>query len=429
MLQAVRFKPGDRINLSSGTYQILDEIGSGGFGTVFRADKDGNPYAIKLNRFWELMPDDRADLLKRIKLEFEISYGIRSEHIVHSFSYDEISENPVLVMDFCPDGNLRKRIGKKFSDEELRNIVLQILSGLNILHSYEIIHRDIKPENILFRDNIALLTDFGISANLKNRVTQRNIRGHALKVFATLSYSPPEQSQKNIAFRNTGPTNDIFSFGVILYEMITKGSLPFGDITEFGEDTEVIEKRKIQGSWNVNILEKNTNNSKWIDIINKCLQPDPGMRYSSASEVIQEMSNGNVGNSTGQSRIKLIVLDGPDAGKEFNLANLSQFKNKRILTIGRYDPLNPLINDIPVNEGSTTYLSLHHATFECIMKDNSPVWYIRDGQWYVKDDKKGWFLSRNGIKVNDVQIDQSGVELKVNDIIRIGKINVKLVSE
>ncbi|HBE43473.1 MAG TPA: hypothetical protein DDW27_20195 [Bacteroidales bacterium] len=429
MLQAVRIKPGDKIKISSGTYQILDEIGSGGFGTVFRAEKDGNLYAIKLNRFWELMPDDRTDLLKRIRLEFEISHGIRSEHIVHSHSYDEICENPVLVMDFCPDGNLRKKIGRIFNNEELRNIAVQILSGLNILHSYEIIHRDIKPENILFRGNIALLTDFGISANLKNRVTQRNIRGHALKVFATLSYSPPEQSQKNIAFRYTGPTNDIFSFGVILYEMITKGCLPFGDITEFGEDTEVIEKRKIQGNWNVNLLEQNTNNRTWIDIIKKCLQPDPGMRFSSVDEVLQEISIEKTGISVRDLRFKLIVLDGPGKGKEFNITNLSHFKNKRILTIGRFDLLNPLINDISLNEGSTTYMSLHHATLECIIKDNIPTWYIRDGQWYVKDDKKGWYLSKNGIKVNDLRIDQSGIELNANDIIRIGKINIKLVPE
>jgi serine/threonine protein kinase len=93
MLQAVRINPGDRITLSSGIYQIEDEIGSGGFGTVFKAKKDGNFYAIKLNRFWELLPDDREDLKKRIKLEYEISNGIYSEHIVHAFSYDEMNGN------------------------------------------------------------------------------------------------------------------------------------------------------------------------------------------------------------------------------------------------------------------------------------------------------------------------------------------------
>ena len=196
MLQTVKIKQGDRLKLSSGIYQIEDEIGSGGFGTVYKGGKDNRLYAIKLNRIWELLPDDREEIKKRIKLEFEISNGIHSEHIVHAFSYDEINENPIIVMDYCPDGNLRKRIGTHFSNEELNRIIIQILSGLNVLHSYEIIHRDIKPENVLFKGNTALLTDFGISANLKKRLTQRNIRGHALKVFATLSYSSPEPKVK-----------------------------------------------------------------------------------------------------------------------------------------------------------------------------------------------------------------------------------------
>jgi serine/threonine protein kinase len=428
MLQAVRINPGDRITLSSGIYQIEDEIGSGGFGTVFKAKKDGNFYAIKLNRFWELLPDDREDLKKRIKLEYEISNGIYSEHIVHAFSYDEMNGNPVLVMDYCPDGNLRRRIGKPFNSEDLNRIIIQILSGLNVLHSYDIIHRDIKPENILFKSNTALLTDFGISANLKNRVTQRNIRGHALKVFATISYSPPEQSQKNVAFKLTGPTNDIFSFGVILYEMITQGNLRFGDITEFKEDSEAIEKRKINGEWNIEILKNYTNNRTWIEIIEKCLRPDPVMRFRSVNEIIQKVGALKTNNKR-DAKWKLKILVGPDAGKKFNITNLSHYKNKRILTIGRFDESNPLVNDIPICEGSSTFLSLHHATLECIIKDEVPTWYIRDGQWYVRDGIKGWYLSTNGIKVNDNKIDEFGIELKANDIIKIGKIMVSLICE
>jgi len=236
------------------------------------------------------MPDDREDLKRRIKLEYQISNTIHSEHIVHTFSYDELDENPVLVMDYCPDGSLRQRIGKSLNTDDFNRIFIQILSGLDVLHSYDIIHRDIKPENILFKSGTALLTDFGISANLRNRVTQRNIRGHSLKVFATLSYSPPEQSQKNVAFKLTGPTNDIFSFGVILYEMITEGKLPFGDIIELKEDSGVIEKRKARGEWNVEILEKFTRNRILIEIIDKCLQPDPEMRFQSANEVLQKLS-------------------------------------------------------------------------------------------------------------------------------------------
>jgi serine/threonine protein kinase len=429
MLQAVNIKPGEKIKLSSGTYHIESEIGSGGFGTVFKGIKEGSYFAIKLNRIWELMPDDREDLKKRIKLEYEISNTIHSEHIVHTYSYDELNENPILVMDYCPDGCLRNKIGKPFDPDDLNRIIIQILSGLNVLHSYDIIHRDIKPENILFNRNTALLTDFGISANLKNRVTQRNIRGHSLKVFATLSYSPPEQSQKIVAFKLTGPTNDIFSFGVILYEMITEGKLPFGDIIEFKEDSEIVERRKTHGEWNAEILKKHTNNRTWIEIIEKCLNPDPRMRFQTANEVLQKLS-GYKPDLINQNAIwKLIVLVGSDKGKEYNITNLSHYKNKRILTIGRVDEHNPSVNDIPVYETSSSYISLHHGTLECIIRDKTPTWYLRDGQWYSKDGVKGWYLSTNGVKVNDAKVNQFGIELKANDIIKIGKIVLKIICE
>ncbi|MFO7524936.1 MAG: protein kinase [Ignavibacteriaceae bacterium] len=429
MLQAVQFKKGDRVTLTSGIYYIEDEIGSGGFGTVFKAKRDNKDYAIKINRIWELLPDDREDLKRRIKLEYEISRSIHSEHIVHSLSYDEIDENPVLVMDYCDNGNLRKRIGKRFSDEELKKIIVQILCGLQILHSYDIIHRDIKPENILFKADTALLTDFGISANLKNRMTQRNIRGHALKIFATVSYSPPEQSQKNLSFKLTGPTNDIFSFGVILYEMITEGKLPFGDITDFNEDSEVVERRKTQGGWNTKVLKEYSTNPTWKKIIEKCLNPDPRMRFQSANEILDKLNAFRPSETNQYIRWKLCIFEGSDAGKEFNITNLSRFLNKRVLTIGRFDQSKSMINDIPIHEGTTNYLSLHHATLECIIKNGIPTWYIRDGQWYTKDGKKGWYLSKNGIKVNNASIDQFGIEIKPDDYIKIGRIILKVICE
>lgn len=421
MLQSVKIKPGEKITLSSGIYSIDCEIGAGGFGTVYKGKKGLQVFAIKLNRMWELLPEDREDLRKRIKLEFEISNTIFSEHLVRTFSYDEINENPILVMDYCPDGSLRSRIGKPFNPDEINRISYQILTGLSILHSYQIIHRDIKPENVLFKKDNALLTDFGISANLKNRVTQRNIRGQALKIFATLSYSPPEQSSKNLAFKTTGPTNDIFSFGVILYEIITEGLLPFGDVRNFEEDSKKVEERKIHGEWDIKTLKKYTDNKSLIGIIDRCLQPDPKMRFQSASEIIHELKDYKSAKVDSNAIWKLTVVNGCDEGKEFNLTNLSRFKDKRILTIGRFDEADPLANDISLHEESGCYISLHHGTFEFALKDNFSVWNLRDGQWYSKYGVVGWYCSRNGIKVNNQPVSKSGIELRHKDQIKIGE--------
>jgi serine/threonine protein kinase len=278
----------------------------------------------------------------------------------------------------------------------------------------------------LFKGDTVLLTDFGISANLKNRVTQKNIQEHPLKIFATLSYSPPEQSQADIAFKLTGPTNDVFSFGVVFYEMITKGKLPFGDIYDFNSDSEIVERNKILGNWKMETLKDYTDNDVWIDVIDKCLKPDPSLRFQSVNSIIHELESSITTNCKKSSTWTLIVNDGPDAGMEYNLTNLSRNLNKRILTFGRNDGSNQYVNDISILEDFSNFLSLRHGTLECVNRQDQVSWYIRDGQWYNKPGQRGWIRSKNGIKVNNVRIDELGLEIHDGDQIQIGNISLKV---
>jgi serine/threonine protein kinase len=425
MLQKVKIKTGDYLDLSSGTYFIEKEIGEGGFGSVYKAKKDEQYYAIKLNRIWELLPGDREEIKERIKQEFEISHSIQSSHIVHAYSMDEIHENPVLVMDYCSDGSLRNRIGNSYDSDTINNIAVQILYGINTLHSFGIIHRDIKPENILFKKDLVMLTDFGISVNLKHRLTETDIRGHSLKVFATLSYSPPEQSQKSLAYKHTGPTIDIFSFGVIMYELITKGTLPFGNIREFQDDSKIIEEKKISGDWDEKSFKKITDTNHWFTIIRKCLDPDSEKRYQSTDEIIELLVTNSPKLINENTSWIIQIIEGCEPGKEYNLTNLSKNMKKNVLTIGRFDKENPFTNDIAIKEDFTNYISTHHGTIECVIINGVTKWFLRDGQWYLKDDKKGWYLSKNGIEINSKKIDKVGVSLSNNDIIKIGKIIIK----
>jgi serine/threonine protein kinase len=425
MLQKVNIKCGDYLDLSSGIYFIEKEIGEGGFGSVFKARKNEQYYAVKLNRMWELLPCDREEIMERIKQEFEISHSIQSPHIMHSYSLDVINNNPVLVMDYCSDGSLRNRIGESHDSDKLNNTALQILYGLNTLHSFGIIHRDIKPENILFKKDLVVLTDFGISVNLKHRLTQTDIRGHSLKVFATLSYSPPEQSQKSLAYKKTGPTIDIFSFGVIMYELITKGTLPFGNIKEFQDDSKIIEEKKISGNWDQNLLLECTGTTPWFSIVSKCLDPDPKDRFQTSDEILEIILT-NYPRLINENISWIIqIIEGVDSGKEYNLTNLSKNLKKNVLTVGRFDKENPFINDIAIQEDSTNYISTHHGTLECTIISGVTEWTLRDGQWHLKDNKPGWYLSKNGIEVNSKKIDKTGVCLRNNDIINIGKIKIK----
>jgi serine/threonine protein kinase len=421
MIQAVKIEVGENLKLSSGEYFIEKEVGKGGFGSVYKATKGGVDYAIKINRLWELLPEDRDEIRKRVKQEFEISHSIRSSHIVLTHAIDEIGENPVLIMDFCPDGSLRERISKPHSREELIDLGIQILSGLNILHSYGIIHRDIKPENILFKKDIALLTDFGISANLRNRLTVTDVKGNAVKIFATLSYSPPEQAQRALAYKQTGSTNDIFSFGVIMYELITKGHLPFGDIKDFNKDSKIIENKKKKGEWDIQTLIRCNVEDFWQMLIQDCLNPDPEKRFKTTDEMIKILMSHRSTSPMESACWKIYVMNDPENIKIFNLTNLARNKNRHSLTIGRYDENDPYINDIALNERSTNFISLHHGTLEYITNGNHTSWYLRDGQWFERCGIKGWYPSRNGIEVNSVKIGSEGVMLNANDTIKIGR--------
>ena len=426
MLQRVDIFTDRYLDLSSGRYLIEEKIGEGGFGTVYKALKDGGHYAVKLSRLWELFPDDREEIVKRIEQEYEISHSIQSSHIVHTYSIDKIHENPILVMDYCPDGSLRDRIGKSHKSELLNNMALQILNGLGVLHAFNIIHRDIKPENVLFKGEIAMLTDFGISANLGHRLTRTDIRGHALKVFATLSYSPPEQSQRSKAFKLTGPETDIFSFGVIMYELITKGKLPFGSISDFKRDSKSVEEKKNKGTWDSDSLSEVTGKNYWYEIIRKCLDPDPKKRFTTTDEITEILITEKPKLINAGISWKIQIIEGHETGKEYNLSNLTKYKNKYILTLGRYDEQDPFMNDIAIREDSTTYISSRHGTFECLIIENAQKWYLRDGQWYNRGGIQGWYTSRNGIEVNAEKITKNGILLSNNDIIKIGRTSIRI---
>lgn len=423
MLRTIKIPSNSWFKISSGNFYIEKEIGSGGFGSVYKASRDGISFALKLLRIWELLPSEREEIKKRVWQEYEISHILCSPNIVKTYFYEEIDENPLLIMDFCNEGSLREKIGRNLNEKTINVIAIDILKGLNDLHEHKIIHRDIKPENILFKDGRALLTDFGISANLKNRLTQRDIRGYARQIFASGTYAPPEQTQKSLAYKTTGPTNDIFSFGVLMYELLSKGSLPYGNPRDFEDNSEELLNKKMKGNWNREKLIQTTGKNYWYEIVRKCLQTDPKLRYKDVREIIEIIEGG-----ASVETWKIQIMNGNQGGMIFNLTNLAKNKKKKILTIGRYDKDNPFVNDIYLKTPEKlSFVSLRHATLDLVIDKDITCWYIRDGQWYIKNEKKGWYPSRNGTLVNHQPVYTKALKLEKNDIICIGQITLKVI--
>ncbi len=253
--------PGD---LLDGKFKIERSLGEGSFGTVFKArDSRNRSCAIKLLKLWAVPPEVCKNLRDRFTMEFETG-RIDCDFLVHSYSYGEVKGNPYIHMEFCPNGDLRSYLER--NDADYIRIGRHILYGLSALHSCGKVHRDLKPENVLVRaDGTAVLTDFGISGDQNKRMTERGIMGKPQQIFGTYPYMPPEQVNPPRGGQATVlPTTDIFSFGVMMYELMV-GRLPFGELNEATLGKYLYNGKN--GIWDRTPLERVLNSDLWKRII------------------------------------------------------------------------------------------------------------------------------------------------------------------
>ena len=418
------FQPGNVVS----QYTVRKTLGEGSFGVVYLVeDRGGMKYALKLLRLWEVPADIRKPLMDRFEMEFKTGQ-IDCDNLVRSLDYGTVGGNPYIVMEFCPGGDLEPMLGK--NEAQAPRICRDILIGLDALHAQGKVHRDLKPENVLFKQNgKAALTDFGISGDRNHRMTQRNIFGKPNQIFGTYAYMPPEQVNRARGGSTVLPTTDIFSFGVLTFQLLT-GALPFGTL-ESHNDLAEYQKRGKDGIWNRSLLQNLANSQQWAQLIGGCLQPDFRQRLQTAHEVMRLLPQGGGGvsytppiqprayqpptpaphaNPVVRHGYQLKVMQGEEYGRVYNLNQLLSQKG-RILTMGRQPG-----NAIYIKSDFTDYISRFHCTIETT--PDISQWAIRDGQW--RRDLQQWTDSSNGTFVNSVQVTRNGYFLKPGDIITIG---------
>ena len=367
---------------------------------------------MKLLRLWDVPDGIHDELVKRFEMEFRVSHT-NSEYFVRSYESGHVNGNPYFIMEYCPGGNL-SQLGEKALDN-LTKISHDILRGLHELHSSGLVHRDLKPENVMIKENgIAALTDFGIVGDKNGRMTSKNWRGRPRQVFGTYLYMSPEQADREAGGVTYLPTADIFSFGVMMYEIITQGSFPFGELKD-QKDLLPYQANAKKGIWNYKLLRQSSIGVQWERIIRKCLMADYRLRYHSVQEIIADIPDisWSGGSHTGEVK-RIIITLGSEIGKEFILSDLLQ-NSKRMLRLGReYD------NDIVLKETLSSYVSRYHFTLE--MDKDGTSWYIRDGQWRM--DQKQWVPSTNGTYLGPVKLRTERTKLSVGDVITVGDIKI-----
>lgn len=418
------FHPGDCINHD---YHVDKMLGAGTFGCVYKVKgNDGQTYALKLLKLWEVSSEERAELLKRFDMEYETGH-IESNYLVHSYTKGTIKGNPYIVMEYCPRGDLLTAAEK--GNVDFAVVGCDILYGLRDLHRRGKVHRDLKPENVLIKqDGTAVLTDFGISGDQNNRLTQRGIFGVPKQQFGTFPYMPPEQINPRRGNATVLPTTDIFSFGVMMFQLLTY-ELPFGDCATAGDLPQYISRGR-KGQWNRSLLNKIPNGHLWETMIEGCLVPNFKERLQSVDEVLQLMpqtqkpkhchaikSTSYESWSTVRNGISLHVMQGEDFGKMYQLDNMVNGVCC-VVTMGRLD--DSIVNMIPIKDTLNGYISRYHCTFEKNVENGQ--WIIRDGQWR----NRRWQNSMNGTYVNSTEVDSCGVLLHIGDIITIGDVKLRV---
>lgn len=275
MLSSNVLQPNTILN---GRYRLLERLGDGGMATVYRAidTRLGRNVAIKVLHA-QYAHDE--PFLQRFQQEAEFAASLGSHpNIVAIYDVGQDDVYHYIVMELIEGRNLKESIQERapFSVPEAFAIAQQVASALDFAHKRGLIHRDVKPQNIMVTaDGVAKVTDFGIARTASaSQLTRTGM------VIGTVHYFSPEQAQGKPA----GPPSDIYSLGVILYEMLT-GHLPFDAETPIGVAMQHLHSPP-PSPWD---YQPNLP-AQAVSTLLRALEKDPERRYRDAAEFASALS-------------------------------------------------------------------------------------------------------------------------------------------
>ena len=258
-------------------YEILDELGRGGMGVVYKARH------VKLNRVVALkmiLAGSHAgeEDLRRFRTEAEAIAGLHHAHIVQIYDVGEQDGLPYCTLEFVGGGTLEAQLdGTPWPAPRAAQLLETLARAMYAAHQRGIVHRDLKPANVLLTaEGTPKITDFGLAKRLDQDAGQTRTG----TIMGTPSYMAPEQAGgQNHAI---GPATDVYALGAVLYELLT-GRPPFNAPTPLDTVLQVVQCEPVPPA------RLNPKVPGDLDTIcMKCLQKDPGKRYASAHDLADD---------------------------------------------------------------------------------------------------------------------------------------------
>ena len=278
----------------SGRYRLEAKLGSGGMSTVYLARDTtlDRPVAVKV---MHREMSEQADQLERFRQEARAVAKLSHPNVVAVIDAGEDGGHPYIVFEYVEGETLKQRIARvgALDPQEAIAYAIEVARGLAVAHSRNMVHRDVKPQNVLIdAEGRAKLTDFGISRQLEQDGMTATGR-----VLGTTDYVAPEQAMGHAA----DPRSDLYSLGVVLYEMLV-GQVPFHADSQVGvamkhvnEELPDVQQRRPEVSAAAAL------------VVERATAKDPAQRYQEVGEMIDDLSTAleveaaRAGSTTGEA--------------------------------------------------------------------------------------------------------------------------------